>query len=195
MPDSLQQRIDFIKTIDALKEIQRKTYLLTQTRYENSAEHSWHVSTLALTFADYAPAGTDINRVIHMLLLHDIVEIDAGDTLLYDTKARAAKAIEEQHAATRIFGLLPTKQAQQYRALWDEFETEQTPESQFAAALDRFSPLLHNLETQGQAWRENKITLAQVIDKNQKIATYAPELWSYIHPRILNAAKQSWLLS
>lgn len=194
MPDALQQRIDFIKAIDALKEVQRKTYLLSESRFENSAEHSWAVATLALTFASYAPEGTDINRVIYMLLLHDIVEVDAGDALLYDDAARAAKALEEKQAATRLFGLLPEVQGKEFRTIWDEFEAEESKEAQFAASLDRFIPMLHNLETEGRAWRENKVSYQQVIDKNQKIEKSSPELWDYMHRRILDAVEKGWLL-
>ncbi|SHI86092.1 putative hydrolases of HD superfamily [Rubritalea squalenifaciens DSM 18772] len=193
MADALQQRIDFIKAIDALKEVQRKTYLLTESRFENSAEHSWAVATMALTFASYAPEDTNINRVIYMLLLHDIVEVDAGDALLYDDAARAAKAIQEKEAATRLFGLLPEEQGREFRAIWDEFEAEESQEAQFAAALDRFIPMLHNLETEGRAWRENHVSYQQVIDKNQKIEKASPELWEYMHTRIKVAVNRGWL--
>lgn len=193
MPTQLQQRIDFIKSIDALKEVQRQTYLMSESRLENSAEHSWAVATCALTFTDYAPAGTDINRVIHMLLLHDIVEVDAGDALLYDEAARKAKAVQEIAAADRIFSQLPTGQAHHFRSLWDEFEAELTQEAQFAAALDRLIPLLHNLETQGRAWQENQVNYQMVVEKNKKIARSSPELWEYIHARLLDAVSDGWL--
>lgn len=193
MPDALQQRIDFIKAIDALKEVQRKTYLLSESRWENSAEHSWAVATFALTLAEYAKEGTDINRVIHMLLLHDIVEVDAGDALLYDEAARAAKAIEEKAAADRIFGLLPAEQAKEFRAIWDEFEAEETQEAQFAAALDRMIPLIHNLNTSGRAWKENSVTYSQIFAKNKKIEKASPALWDYVHTRIQQAVKDGWI--
>lgn len=191
--EQLQQRIDFIKAIDALKEVERKTYLLSESRWENSAEHSWAVATFALTLADYAPPSTDINRVIHMLLLHDIVEVDAGDALLYDDAARAAKAIEEKAAADRIFGLLPASQAAEFRTIWEEFEAEQTPEAQFAAALDRMIPLIHNLNTGGRAWQENAVTYAQIFDKNKKIERASPALWDYVHARIQQAVADGWI--
>ena len=193
MPDKLQQRIDFIKAIDALKDVQRKTYLLSESRWENSAEHSWAVATFALTLADYAKPGTDINRVIHMLLLHDIVEVDAGDALLYDEAARAAKAIEEVAAADRIFGLLPSPQSEEFRAIWDEFEAEETNEAQFAAALDRMIPLIHNLNTRGRAWQENSVTYTQIFAKNKKIERASPALWDYVHTRIQQAITDGWI--
>lgn len=191
--DQLQQRIDFIKAIDALKDVQRKTYLLSESRFENSAEHSWAVATFALTLAEYAKSGTDINRVIHMLLLHDIVEVDAGDALLYDEAARAAKAIEEVAAADRIFGLLPTPQSAEFRAIWDEFEAEETHEAQFAAALDRMIPLIHNLNTGGRAWQENSVSYAQIFAKNKKIERASPALWDYVHTRIQQAVTDGWI--
>ncbi|MFC5050042.1 HD family hydrolase [Rubritalea spongiae] len=192
--DQLQQRIDFIKAIDALKEVQRKTCLFSESRYENSAEHSWAVATFALTLADYAPSGTEINRVIHMLLLHDIVEVDAGDTLCYDEEGSKDKAQREQAAADRLFGMLPTKTAQHFRTLWDEFEAEETAEAKFANALDRMIPVLHNLDTGGKAWIENSVTFDQVIAKNQKIGRSSPALWNYLLPRIQRAHQDGWLL-
>ncbi|MGJ8671553.1 HD domain-containing protein [Rubritalea sp.] len=193
MTTDLQQRIDFIKAIDSLKEVQRKTCLFSESRYENSAEHSWAVATFALTLADYAPEGSDINRVIHMLLLHDIVEVDAGDTLCYDEIGNADKAEREQTAADRLFGLLPTDTALHFRTLWDEFETEETLEAKFANALDRMIPVLHNLETGGRAWKENSVTFDQVISKNQKIAHSSQALWDYLYPRLTEAKQRGWL--
>lgn len=193
MPAKLQQRIDFIKAIDALKEVQRRTYLLSESRLENSAEHSWAVATFALTLAEYANPEVDINRVIHMLLLHDIVEVDAGDALIYDDAARAEKSIKEKLAAERIFGLLPVEQAQEFRAIWDEFEAEDTASAQFAAALDRMIPLIHNLNTGGRAWSEHKVTLEQIIAKNQKIERASATLWQYLLPQLEYAVRSGWI--
>ncbi|MEO1857348.1 MAG: HD domain-containing protein [Rubritalea sp.] len=192
-PEQLQQCIDFIKAIDALKEVQRKTYLLSESRFENSAEHSWAVATFALTLADYAKPGIEINRVIHMLLLHDIVEVDAGDALVYDDAARAEKAIKEVAAADRIFGLLPEIQSANFRAIWDEFAAEETPESQFAAALDRMIPLIHNLNTGGRAWQEHSVTYTQILTQNKKIERASPALWDYAHSRIQQALTDGWI--
>lgn len=194
MESDLQQRIDFIKAIDSLKEVQRKTCLFSGSRYENSAEHSWAVATFALTLADYAPSGTKINHVIHMLLLHDIVEVDAGDALCYDDVANRDKAQREQAAADRLFGLLPNHTAQHFRELWDEFEAEESNEAKFANALDRMIPVLHNLETGGKAWIENSVRYDQVIAKNQKIAKSSQDLWDYLLPRLKQAHESGWLL-
>ncbi|MFT5883308.1 MAG: putative hydrolase of HD superfamily [Crocinitomicaceae bacterium] len=193
MVSKLQQRIDFIKAIDALKDVQRKTYLLSESRFENSAEHSWAVTTFALTLADYAKPGVEINRVIHMLLLHDIVEVDAGDTFCYDDKGHEDKAEREEVAADRIFGLLPIEQAQQFRALWDEFEAEESDSAQFAAALDRMIPLIHNLNTGGRAWRENSVSYVRIFAKNKKIERASSALWEYVHSRILQAVADGWI--
>lgn len=180
----LEQKIGFIKAVDALKEVQRKTYILSEKRFENSAEHSWAVAVLAMLLGDYAPVGTDINRVIQMLLIHDVVEVDAGDTLLYDSHLDDQKKESEGMAADRLFGLLPSCQALEFRNLWDEFEAEETSEAVFAAGLDRFIPLLHNIHTQGRAWRELGVCYEQIIARNQKIMKASPELWDYIKAQI-----------
>ena len=180
----IQQRIDFIKAIDALKEVTRKTYLLSESRFENSAEHSWQVSTLALVLADFAPAGVDLFRVIKMLLIHDIVEIDAGDVLLYDSARNEAHAKKELEAAHRLFGMLPDHLGNQLLSLWMEFEAEETADSQFAAGLDRIIPIINNLHTNGRAWKELGVKYEQIIDKNQKIAKASPELWTYLKQEI-----------
>ncbi len=193
MPFQLQQRIDFIKAIDALKEVQRKTYLMSESRFENSAEHSWAVATFALTLAEYAKPAVDINQVVHMLLLHDIVEVDAGDTFCYDDQGHEDKAEREQAAADRIFGLLPEPQASEFRAIWDEFEAELSDSAQFAAALDRMIPLIHNLNTRGRAWQENSVSYAQILAKNKKIERASPTLWNYVHSRIQQAVTDGWI--
>ena len=193
MPDQLQKRIGFIKAIDGLKEVQRRTYLLSESRFENSAEHSWAVATFAMTLADYAKPSVDINRVIHMLLLHDIVEVDAGDTFCYDDAGHADKAEREQAAADRIFGLLPEPQATEFRTIWDEFEAEESDTAQFASALDRMIPLIHNLNTEGRAWQENSVSYTQIFAKNKKIEHASPALWEYVHSRILQAVSNGWI--
>lgn len=182
--EDIQERIEFIKAIDALKEVNRKTYLLTESRFENSAEHSWQVSTLALVLADFAPAGVDLFKVIKMLLIHDIVEIDAGDVLLYDSMRNDEHAKKELAAAVRLFGILPSPLGDQLLEIWQEFEAEETVESQFAAGLDRVIPLIHNLHTNGRAWKELGVRYEQIIEKNQKIAKASSELWEYLKREI-----------
>ena len=184
MVSDLQKQIEFIKAIDALKSVQRKTYLIDESRMENSAEHSWAVATFALVLKDYAPAEVDVMKVIQMLLLHDIVEIDAGDTFLYDVALTDTKVQRENEAADRLFGILPAKQAAEFRSLWDEFEAEQTAESVFATGLDRLIPLVHNIATKGRAWKELGVSYEQILAKNQKIAKANPILWEYIKTEI-----------
>lgn len=176
----LEQQMAFILEIDRLKTIYRRTYLTDASRFENSAEHSWHIAVMAMLLAEHASTpDADQLRVIKMLLIHDLVEIDAGDTFAYDRAAHADKAAREQTAADRLFGLLPADQAAEFRALWDEFESRQTPEAKFAAALDRLQPLLHNLYTHGKSWREHGVRKSQVVSLNRRMAEAAPDLWSY----------------
>lgn len=162
----LDSQLLFILELDRLKSVMRRTRLLSGDRYENSAEHSWHLAMMALVLHEHANRPSDrpldLLRVLKMLLVHDIVEIDAGDTFAYDKAGHASKVEREQGAAERIFGLLPDDQEQEMRALWDEFEERATSEARFAAALDRLMPLLHNAHGGGASWREHGIVLAQV---------------------------------
>ena len=155
----LQQQIEFMLEIDKLKHIVRRTILTDRSREENSAEHSWHIAMAVFLFSEYAKdQEIDLYRVIKMLLVHDLVEIDAGDTYCYDHQSRKDQAQREQEAAERIFKILPTDQSRFFRVLWDEFENRDTPESRYANALDRFQPFLQNYFTKGKIWRENNIT-------------------------------------
>lgn len=182
---ALADQIAFLAQADALKSVNRATTLCDASRPENSAEHSWHLALYALVLGDHAPAGTDMAQVIRMLLLHDLVEIDAGDTPIYAQVDRAAIARAEQAAATRLFGLLPAAQGATLRALWETFEAAQTPEARFGKALDRFQPPNQNLASGGISWRNHNATLEQVETRvGQPIAHGAPTLWSWIAPQI-----------
>ncbi|MEM6423696.1 MAG: HD domain-containing protein [Cyanobacteria bacterium P01_H01_bin.119] len=180
----LAQQLQFIVEIDRLKTVLRRTPLIDQSRRENSAEHSWHLALMAIALAEYAPEGVDMGRAIQQVLLHDIVEIDAGDTFCYDAAGNINKAEREQAAADRIFGLLPADQSQAFRALWDEFETQETPTARFAAALDRVQPLLHNYYTQGGTWKQYGITKAQLLQRMRPVETGAPKLWPLVQDTI-----------
>lgn len=182
--DRLTQQLQFILEIDRLKHILRQTLLTDGSRRENSAEHSWHIAVMAMVLADYAPPGVNLNRAIKMLLIHDVVEIDAGDTFCYDTQSNHSKADREEQAATRLFGLLPTEQGQEFRQLWDEFEAQESATAQFAAALDRIQPFLHNRATQGGTWKLHSITRDQVLQRMQPVAAGTPELWTFIQAAI-----------
>jgi len=177
--ERLERQIAFILEIDRLKSVLRRTYLLNDPRHENSAEHSWHLAVMAMILAEHA--NTEINqlRVLKMLLVHDVVEIDAGDTYVYDAAGNAGKAARENAAARRIFGLLPEDQQEEMQALWEEFEARETPEAKFAAALDRLMPLLHNFHTAGRSWREHGVSKEQVLRLNQHTAEGSQTLWDY----------------
>ena len=176
----LQQQLAFISEIDKLKSVLRQTLLQDGSRRENSAEHSWHLAMMALVLLEYAPAGTDITRTLRMLLLHDIVEIEAGDTFAYDTHGYLDKEAREQAAAEKTFGLLPGDQGSELRALWDEFEAAASDEARFANALDRLQPFWHNLRTQGGTWQQHGVTRAQVRQRMEPIALGTPELWPVV---------------
>lgn len=190
----LTQQIQFIIEIDKLKAILRQTLLTDESRRENSAEHSWHLAMMAVVLAEYAPSE-DINllRVIKMLLIHDLVEIDAGDTFCYDLQANQDKAAREVQAATRLFGMLPEDQGSQVRELWQEFEAQQTIEAQFAAALDRLQPLLHNQQTRGGTWRIHGISREQVIQRMYPVKDGAPALWRLVEKVIEEAVAAGYL--
>ncbi|MDJ0707896.1 MAG: HD domain-containing protein [Leptolyngbyaceae cyanobacterium MO_188.B28] len=178
--NKLAQQIQFIQEIDQLKQVLRQTLLMDGSRQENSAEHSWHLALMAISLEDYAPEGVDLSKAIKLLLLHDLVEIDAGDTFCYDGAANQDKALREIKAADRIFGLLPPEQGFQLRALWEEFEAQSTSTAKFAAALDRLQPLLHNQQTKGGTWKIHGINRSQVMRRMQPVKTGAPALWPFV---------------
>jgi Predicted hydrolases of HD superfamily len=178
--DRLTRQIAFIAEIDRLKGVYRQTWLNDGSRHDNSAEHSWHFAVAAFVLAEYAPTGVDMYRVIKMALIHDIVEIDAGDSFVYDTVAAKGKADRERQAADRIFGMLPAEQSTEMRLLWEEFESRQTPDAKFAAALDRIEPILHNYYTKGGAWKEHGVKASNVIEVNSRIGAASEKLWEFI---------------
>jgi putative hydrolase of HD superfamily len=176
----LRQQIAFIAECDRLKEIFRQTLNTTSRRAENDAEHSWHLCLCVIVLAEHANhPPLDVLRVLKMVIVHDLVEIDAGDTFAYDTAAMVGQHEREARAADRIFGLLPADQAREFRALWDEFEEKQTPEAKFATAVDRFQPMLLNCLTQGAAWNRHRVTHDRVVARNRHIADGSTELWAY----------------
>jgi len=177
----LAQQIQFIVEIDKLKSVLRQTLLTDGSRQENSAEHSWHLAIMAIVLAEYASSSdVDVLHVIKMLLVHDLVEIDAGDTFCYDMQGYQTKAVREAQAATRLFGLLPEEQGAELRAIWEEFETKETAAARFAAALDRLQPLLHNQQTRGGTWQIHGITHYQVLRRVYPIKAGAPALWPFV---------------
>ncbi|WP_205369948.1 HD family hydrolase [Thermoleptolyngbya sp. PKUAC-SCTB121] len=193
-PTRLAQQIQFVLEIDKLKGVLRQTLLTDASRRENSAEHSWHLALMAIALAEYAPASIDLSRVVQMLLLHDLVEIDAGDTFAFDIQANQDKAEREQAAADRLFGLLPPDLGQPLRACWEEFEAAETVDAQFAHALDRFQPFLHNLQTEGGTWRLHGITCDRVLGRMQPVKQGAPALWPIVEALIHQAVAAGYLL-
>lgn len=194
MDDSPSQRLErqlaFLAEIDRLKSVLRRTTLCDGSRAENSAEHSWHLAVAALTLAEHAGPEVNVAHVVRMVLVHDLVEIDAGDTFAYDAQANEDKEAREQRAADRIFGMLPRGQGAELRALWEEFELGETPSARFAIALDRLQPLLSNHHAKGGSWKAHGVSRAQVLRRMAPIEQAAPLLW----PTVLDIVEQNCAL-
>ncbi|GAA1452456.1 HD domain-containing protein [Nocardiopsis tropica] len=190
--ERLNAQLRFLLEVDKLKRILRQNLLVDGSRRENSAEHSWHLALSARTFAEYAPEGTDIDRVVEMLVLHDIVEIDAGDTFLFDKVNSETQEARERAAAARIFPLLPEDQAERARELWEEFEARVSAEARFARAVDRLSPMLANWHNEGGSWVRFGITRAQVMEKVKLIQEGSEALGSYAAALIDDADRRGY---
>lgn len=189
----LSQQLQFVMEIDKLKTILRQTLITDGSRQENSAEHSWHIALMAIAFAEYAPQSVDLLHVVKLLLVHDLVEIDAGDTFCYDNHGNTSKPEREQQAADRLFGLLPPDQAQEFRAYWDEYEEQTTTNAQFAKALDCLQPFLNNLQTNGHTWQLHRVSRYQVEQRMSAIAVGAPALWAWVEDQINKAVAEGYL--
>ena len=177
--DDLLKQISFIKEIDKVKYIQRKTKLFNSDRPENDAEHSWHLAMMTIVLAQHSDKPIDVLKVLKMVLIHDIVEIDAGDTFIYDSEKNHINTDEELMAAQRIFGLLPTEQAEEFIVLWEEFEAGLTDEAKFAKSMDRLEPLLQNTSNNGGTWAEFNVPYQKVYDKKKAIKEGSSVLWNY----------------
>lgn len=192
--DRLTAQIHFILEIDKMKTILRQNVPITQPhRQENDAEHSWHLAMMAVLLAEHADRPVDAARVVKMLLIHDLVEIDAGDTFIYDDAAHHDKEEREQRAADRIFGLLPADQRDELRALWDEFEARESDDARFAAALDRLQPVLLNHATKGGRWRQNGVTATKVLNRTKIVADGSQALWELLQDRVTDAVEQGYI--
>lgn len=190
----MEKQLALLMELDKLKAVLRRTRVKSaDKRLENSAEHSWHVALMALLFAEHANEPVDISRVVKMLLLHDVVEIDAGDTFVYDAAASEQQAENELAAAQRLFGMLPDDQRDELSALWHEFEEAQSAEAKFAKALDRLIPMLLNFHNQGQSWREHGVTREQALTINRKIELGSHALWEKAQEIIEQATQNGWL--
>jgi putative hydrolase of HD superfamily len=180
IPATLSQTVEFINEIEKLKIVYRQNSVVDKSRHENSAEHSWHVALMAVVLAGFADGkGLDILKIVKMLLIHDIVEIDAGDTFLYDAAANESKADAEKGAAKRIFGMLPEPLGGEFLGLWEEFENRISPEAKFAASLDSLQPLMNHLNNQNMQYKDHQVRTAQVLEKKKHIAEGSAVLWEY----------------
>lgn len=179
MPQRLKKQLDFILQADSEKEIERRTLISSGKRFENDSEHAWHMALMAILLSEYANEKIDVLKTVTMILIHDIVEIDAGDTYCYDYESGKTKRDREVKAADRIYSLLPEDQGEKLRALWDEFEANDTPEANFAHAMDCLQPTMLNNATDGVMWKKNGIKLSQVLKRNEYTKKGSEKLWDY----------------
>ncbi|MDR6726737.1 putative hydrolase of HD superfamily [Paenibacillus amylolyticus] len=193
MNELLQQQMQFLIEIDKLKTIERQTRIIHGDRRENDAEHSWHLAMMALILQGHANQNVDLLKVMKMLLVHDLVEIDAGDTFAYDTVGYTDKYEREIQAANRLFGLLPQAQAEELMNLWLEFEAKETPEAAFASSLDRMQPVIHNHQNEGDTWMKNNITSEQVLNRNREVERGSETLWAYVQEIVQDSVDQGIL--
>ncbi|MCE9844734.1 HD domain-containing protein [Vibrio alginolyticus] len=194
--ERLEKQLALVIELDKLKSILRRTRVKSaEGRLENSGEHSWHVALMAILMEEHANAPVDICRVMKMLLIHDVVEIDAGDTFVYDTAASQEQVEKEIRAAERLFGMLPSDQEQELLALWHEFEAAQTDDAKYAKALDRLIPMLLNYHNNGQSWKEHGVSREQVLTINKRIEFGSVTLWDKAKELIEEATEKGWLKS
>ena len=193
MNDRLKKQVEFMLELDKMKNLYRQTYVLHEDRKENDAEHSWHLAILAMLMAEHANNPVDAVKIIKMVLIHDVVEIDAGDTYCYDTEGCKTKADREEKAAQRIFGLLPDDQKKEFYDLWREFEDSETDDARFAAVLDRVQPLLLNYTKGGISWKKHGIAKEQVMGRNKEYFGESDEIADLIVSVIEDAYDKGWL--
>lgn len=183
--ERLSRQFGFIREIDKEKMVNRQTYLSDASRKENDAEHAWHAAVMAVLLSEYANEEIDVLKTVAMLLLHDVVEVDAGDTYAYDAEAKKTQRQREELAAKRIYGMLPKDQGQKLLALWEEFEEEKTPEAKFARTMDNLQPIMLNDAADGKSWVEHGVELSQILARNARTPQGSRELWAY--------AKENWI--
>lgn len=191
--DKLKKQIDFIIEIDKLKNIYRQTLLMDGSRRENDAEHSWHLALMGIVLLEYAEEDLDLSRLLKMLLIHDLVEVYAGDTFCYDDEGNVSKAQREAEAAERLYGLLPKDQGQELKELWQEFEDQKSPEALFAASLDRLQPLICNYLTEGHTWVKYGIKKDKVLERMDLISFGAPKLWPLVEKMVEDSIEKGIL--
>lgn len=191
--EKINSLLRFTAEVDKMTSIQRRTLLIDKSRCENDAEHSWHIALMAVIFKDYAPKGCNIARSVQMCIIHDLVEIYAGDTFAFDINANIDKSEREEKAADKLFGKLPSNIAKEIRTLWEEFDAMETPDAKYAAAMDRLQPYLHNTLTDGHTWKEGKPTTKMVDDRMKIVTDTIPQLKDWYDKNIKRAIKNGWL--
>lgn len=189
--NSFNDRLKFIIELDKMKHVERRTLIIDSSRRENDAEHSFHIAVMAASMIDLAAEKEkiDVNRVVKMLVVHDLIEIYAGDTFAYDTQANLDKEKREQESADKVYSMLPEEIGKELRALWEEFDEMQTPDAKYAAALDRLQPFIHNMNTNYHTWYEGKVTKKQVYERMAVIEKAIPAAWEYIESSVAQAVK------
>lgn len=189
----LDQQLKFVAEIDKMTQIFRRTMLVDGSRRENDAEHSWHIAVMALLFTEYVKQKPDVGRAVKMLVVHDLIEIYAGDTFAFDVEGNKTKEQNEAAAADKLFAQLPSEQGAEIRALWEEFDDMKTPDSIYANCMDRIQPFLHNTLTTGATWKEGQVSKKQVEQRLAIVKENMPELWSWVEINIDNAIKHGWI--
>ncbi len=193
--DRLSKQMRFIVEIDKLKHIERQSALTDGTRQENDSEHSWHIAAMAMLLTEYSnETEIDLLKVLKMLLIHDLVEIDAGDTFLYDTLGNSTKVKRENDAADRIFKLLPDDQAAEMHSLWEEYEAKESPEARFAFAMDAIQPLLLSYHNKGWSWKKHGVVKSQIVEKKEPLKIGSTDLWEYAQTLIKKAVDEGFLI-
>lgn len=194
MDGRFEKQVKFLTEIDKMKSVYRRTVLIDKSRREDDAAHSWHFAVTAMLLYEYcADKSVDIERVIRMALVHDLIEIYAGDTFAYDDAGNAGKQQREKAAADKLFAILPKEQGEEIRALWEEFDAEQTPDAKYACAIDRFQPFLNNIMTEGHTWKEGGVTRAQVCRRMEPIRTAMPGVWAFVEKAVGDCVKKGYI--
>lgn len=189
----LDQQLLFTAEIDKMTDVLRQTLLINKSRRENDAEHSWHIAAMAMLFSEYAVEPVNVGRAVQMCIVHDIVEIEAGDTFAYDAQGNVGKAEREKEAADKLFGKLPSDQGQMIRDLWEEFDAMETPDAKFAACMDRIQPLLHNTLTDGHTWGNGKVTRDAVEKRAAIVKEFMPEVYRWMEINMDRAVEKGWM--
>ncbi len=194
MNNRLETQLNFIIEVDKLKHVMRRTILIDESRRENDAEHSWHLAMAAIILQEYAIEAINMERVLKMVIIHDLVEIYAGDTFAFDVEANKDKEKREMEAAETLFMQLPSEQASELRLLWEEFDRMDSADSRFAASLDRLQPFMHNTRTGGHTWIKGSATKNQVLERMEPVRIGTPQIWQWVLENIENGLKQGWIL-